>query len=74
MANSSRIYVVTETTASGKSQRLVRATHQSQAIRHVVEPRFTAEVAEQDVLVDLAGKGTKVEDAGADTAGGSTTN
>lgn len=65
MASSTRIYLVTEDAAAGKVQRLVRAANTAQAIRHVVEPRFIAEVATPEQCVELGGKGTKIEDASA---------
>lgn len=56
----SRIYVVKHNNA----QRLVRAGNPAQAIRHVAKKEISAEVASQDQLVELAGKGVTVEDAG----------
>jgi hypothetical protein len=62
-----RIYVVTQSTGEGNgaadSQHLVRAGSQAQAIRHVVSDQFSAEVASQDDLVTLLGKGVKVREA-----------
>lgn len=60
-----RIYRVDEKDAHGKpvTNYLVRAASVAQAVRHVAEPRFTAGVASQDDLVELAGKGHKVQDA-----------
>lgn len=57
-----RIYLV----SNGKDARLVRASNQAQAVRHVVRNTFTASVASQDELVDALGKGIKVEDASED--------
>lgn len=65
MANNSRIYVV-RTVSEGGPVRLVDAANQAQAIGHVVRNTYTAEVAEQRELVELVGKGVKVEKAGAE--------
>lgn len=60
----SRIYLVKHVPASGPgSLRLVRAPNQAQAIRHVTRREFSAEVASQNDLFDLATKGHKVEDS-----------
>lgn len=48
--------------------RLVRATSQAMAIRHVVRSTYKAEVATPEQLVDLLTIGTKVEDAGEEAA------
>lgn len=53
-----RIYVV-EDTKSG-DQALVRANTQAEAIRIIVSPRYKAEVADQDRLVQLIQSGMKV--------------
>lgn len=55
-----RIYLV----RNGKSEHLVRATHPSRAIAHVVETHMalTAEVASQDDLVRVVSSGGKVEE------------
>lgn len=64
MATSKRIYVVTENLDNeGQRHRMVRAATGAQALRHVVEPRFMAEVATPDQCAELGGKGVKVEDA-----------
>jgi hypothetical protein len=68
MANeNTRIYVVTEADKARETplRHLVRAGSQAQAIRHIATPRFTAEVAEQDELVELVGAGVKVQTASA---------
>lgn len=57
--DNTRIYVVNET--NGPSH-LVRAATPAQAIRHIVSDRFIAEVASQQQLVDLLGKGAKVRE------------
>lgn len=61
MANNTRIYVVR---GPNKSVALVKASSQAQAVGHVVRNAYEAEVAEQDILVDLASAGVKVEVAG----------
>lgn len=59
-----RIYVVTETNGEKVTKHLVKATNSSTAIRHVVEPKFTAELATQEDCIALAGEGVKVQEAG----------
>ena len=59
-----RIYVVHDTRANPAQQRLVRAANKAQAIRHVAQDVFAADVAGQNALVFLLGQGVKVEDAG----------
>lgn len=56
-----RIYFVTQNEPQ-KTVRLVKATSQSAAIRHVVEPSFEAHIAKQDELVELLNNGIKVEE------------
>ena len=57
-----RIYVVlTKDKVEPLDTRLVEATSQHQAIRHVVKDLFTAKVASAKETVDLIGKGYKVE-------------
>ena len=56
-----RIYVVRDT--ANESKRLVRASTQAQAIRHVVKDRFEVTVADQETLVFMMSGGAKVEDA-----------
>lgn len=63
-----RIYIVkqsvtTDVSSSGVIEHLVRASSAAQAIGHVVKPRFTAEVASQDVVLRLA-KTHDVHEAG----------
>lgn len=58
-----RIYAVKQ---DGKPTRLVRAASQAAAVRHVVKPQFTAEVAQPDELVELTLKGIKVEESSAE--------
>lgn len=60
---SSRIYVVVDKQRLLEEPRLVRAGHPSAAIKHVAGDRLSAEVATQDTLVDLIGRGAKVEEA-----------
>jgi hypothetical protein len=63
--DNTRIYRVTESslTEDAAVLHLVRAQSAAQAIRHVVSPRFSAEVASQDDLVTLLSKGAKVREA-----------
>lgn len=60
---SQRIYRVDD----GKQDRLVRATSQAQAVRHVASG-FAVRVATQDDIANLVGEGVKVETAGAQEA------
>ena len=52
-----RIWIASDD--GGKTERLVRALHESAALRHV----FTARVASQDDLERLITKGVRVENA-----------
>jgi hypothetical protein len=45
------------------TRRLVRAQNRSQAIAHVVQDSYVAEVPTQDRLVFLAGAGVKIEES-----------
>ena len=54
-----RIYKVAA--KDGSAARLVRATNQATALRHVVDDTLTVGVPSQDELVELASKGVKVE-------------
>ena len=63
----SRIYQV-DILRAPTAVRLVRASSQAQAIRHVAEGLITADIAGQEALVKLLGNGVKVEDAGEETA------
>jgi len=65
MANNTRIYVVR---GPNQAVALVKASSQAQAVGHVVRNAYEAEVAEQDILVELAGAGVKVENAGTEAA------
>lgn len=58
---SKRIYVVT---GPELKQTLVRATVPSQAISHVANTSFSAEIAKQEDLVKLLGEGKVVETFG----------
>ena len=60
-----RIYVVT-VLDGGES--LVRARSRNMAVSHVAARTVNARVASQDDLVELAGKGVKVENAGVPAA------
>lgn len=53
-----RIYRIDD----GKADRLVRATSQAQAVRHVASG-FAVRVATQDDIADLVTEGVKVEAA-----------
>jgi N-acetylglucosamine-6-phosphate deacetylase len=52
-----RIYVITP--RAGGKQRLVRATHPANAMRHVAAQAFGVAVAAQETLVDLIADGVK---------------
>lgn len=56
-----RIYAV-QRNASG-TMRLVRATSQAQALRHVAVDEYDVDVATQDQLVAAVGAGVQVETA-----------
>jgi hypothetical protein len=58
-----RIYVVKCTLDGHTSPRLVEAGTASQAIRHVVGDKFSAEAAGPKDIVDLMTKGVTVEKA-----------
>lgn len=57
MATPTRIYTVSD----GKADRLVRATHPSNALMHVARGAFTVRVASQDDLERLLKSGATVE-------------
>lgn len=66
MSTTTRIYRVIENSdgaAKDAIYHLVRAGSAAQAIRHIVSPRFAADVATPDELVELVGSGTKVREA-----------
>lgn len=61
-----RIYKVTENIDLAQADaiyHLVRAPSAAQAIRHIVAPRFTAELATQEELVALVSDGVKVRES-----------
>lgn len=65
--NGKRIYVVQEQTSETEmTERLVRATSQASAIRHLVVGRFIAEPAGAGDIVRLMGAGALVQEAGAE--------
>lgn len=66
---STRIYVVSSKSniASDKGHRLVRASTPAQAMRHVAEGLFDVSIPSQERLIELGGKGIKVEVAGEQT-------
>jgi uncharacterized protein with PhoU and TrkA domain len=57
MSTPRRIYRIND----GRTARLVRATSQAQAIRHVASS-FDVRVATQDDIADLVSSGVRVED------------
>jgi hypothetical protein len=59
-AMTTRIYVV-KSKIEGVKPRLVRATHPSNALSHVVNSQFTVAVAKPDDLVELLPEGVAVE-------------
>ena len=59
-----RVYAVTDTAVSDMNIRLVRASSQAQAIRHVVGTRYKAKPATVDEVVLRMSGGVKVEEAG----------
>jgi hypothetical protein len=64
--STTRIYRVIENADGSQKEavyHLVRAQSAAQAIRHIVTPRFVAEVATADQLVELVGGGAKVQEA-----------
>jgi hypothetical protein len=61
MASNTRIYVVRDKELTPVA--LVEASTQAQAIGHVVRSNYLAGVAGQRELVELVGKGMKVEKA-----------
>lgn len=61
-----RIYVVNDTGAGAATTFLVNAGSASQAIRHVVKDRYTAEVVKTHQLAKLIVAGVKVQEAGSD--------
>ncbi len=61
--SSTRIYIV----KGPEGERLVEAASTSQAIRHVVTPKYTAGVASTKQLAQLMTAGAKVETATSDT-------
>lgn len=65
-SKNTRIYRVIENSDGTRADaiyHLVRAASAAQAVRHVVSPRFTADVATPDQLVELVGAGVKVREA-----------
>lgn len=56
-----RVYAVTDTAISDMNIRLVRATSQAQAIRHVAGKRFKAKPVTVDEVVEHMGAGVNVE-------------
>jgi hypothetical protein len=50
-------------TTGGGNPRLIRATNKQQAMGFAARSTLAADLASQDTLIDLVGKGIKVEDA-----------
>lgn len=65
MSTPTRIYVIADTAAPDKP-RLVRAASAAAALRHVMNGRFSAEVASQDDLVRVL---QSAENIGVESAG-----
>jgi hypothetical protein len=61
-----RIYIVSDNDTTGA--RLVKATSQAQAIRHVAESRYNVEVASAMDVADMMVSGITVENASAKPA------
>ena len=59
-----RIYIVRDARQTPSRERLVRASNKAQAIRHVAEGSFSADVAGQNDLVFLIGQSVAVENVG----------
>lgn len=64
-----RIYLVRSNIADSGAllHRLVRAPNAAQALRYVAAATLSCEVATQDALVSLVGRGVKVEASGRET-------
>lgn len=60
--SAARIYAVEEDNVGGVT-RLVKATNQAQALRHVARDRFDVRVASALEVADLMASGVKVQDA-----------
>lgn len=62
-----RLYCVSEQISDDEMvEKLVRATSQASAIRHLVMGRFIAEPAKPEDIVRLMGAGVLVQEAGAE--------
>mgnify|MGYP000857511292 FL=1 len=74
MAAAQRIYIVrnllvdVDADTGMPTQRLVRAPNAAQAVRHVAADTLACDVATQDDLVVLIGRGVKVEASGTASA------
>lgn len=66
MAVKRRIYVVSKKNADPLAGRLVDASSQAQAIRHVVGDEYQATIASTRGVANLIELGVKIETAGAD--------
>lgn len=61
---STRIYIVTEINdESPNTKWLIDAQTQAQAVRHITKNQFQVKVASPHEIVELMGKGVKVEKA-----------
>lgn len=75
MSTSQRIYLVRNLLVDADAEtgaclhRLVRAPNAAQALRHVAADTLSVDVASQDDLVILIGRGAKVEASGREQAG-----
>lgn len=56
-----RVYVVDDLQEPGKAPRLVDATYEHMALRHVSQGRYAARIASKADLVQLMSGGIKVE-------------
>lgn len=59
-----RIYLVTSIGSPTEEPRLVRASNQAQALRHIARKRYSVGVADQNDLIAAVTAGIKVEEAG----------
>lgn len=63
--SNARIYIVT----SGNTEKLVKATNQAQALRHVARTTYAVRAATVIEVAEKMGVGAKVEDATAEPTG-----
>jgi len=67
--SNTRIYAVTPKVSEAPQVRLVEASNQAQAMRHVAKDTMNVTVASQQDLVKALGSGVKVETAAVETLG-----